>query len=111
MTNSKNNKKGGISILGILLLAVALIIVLSYFHISIQTVVQSPDAQNNFNYVGSTSRNLWTDYLAKPVSNILNSTIIKNLWDSFISNMQRIHDGKPTDFQLSAPQVPLPNQN
>src|ERR1035437_5073437 len=103
MKNFKNNKKGGISILGILLLGVILIVALSYFHINIQSVVQSPDAQNNFSYVGTSSRNLWTDYLAKPVADVLNSTIVKTLWSSFISNMQKIHDGQPTDIQLLAP--------
>ncbi len=101
----KRHKKGGISILGILLLAVVVIIVLSYFNISLKAVVESPATQNNFNYVGSSSRSLWNDYLAKPVSDVLNSKIVKTLWSSFIDNMQRIQKGEPTDFQLIAPSV------
>ena len=103
----KISKKGAISILGILLLAVVLILVLSYFNISLRAIVESPSAQNNFGYVGSSSRSLWNDYLAKPVHDVLNSSIVKNLWNSFIDNMQRIHEGKPTDFQKFAPSVPF----
>ena len=33
-----------------------------------------------------------------------NSTV-NYFWSSFISNMQRIHDGKPNDWQLAAPTV------
>ncbi len=104
---ANRNKKGGISILGILLLGVVLVIVLSYFNISLKAVVESPGVQNNFTYIGSTGRSLWNDYLAKPFSNVLNSTIIKTFWNSFISNMQRIHNGQPTDFEKMAPTVNL----
>lgn len=99
------NKKGGISILGILLLAVVLILVLSYFNISLKAVIESPSAQDNFNYVGSSSRNLWNDYLAKPVSDALNSNVVRYFWNAFISNMQSIQKGEPTDFQKLAPTV------
>ena len=82
-------------------------LVLSYFNISIKTVVNNPTGQENITYVGGGARSLWNDYLAKPFSNVLNSTVVKGLWDSFITNMQYIHDGKPTDFQRSAPIVPI----
>ena len=104
MTNLKG-KKGGISILGIIFFTVIAIIVLSYFNISIKAVVESPQAKDNFTYVGSTSRSLWNDYLAKPVHDILNSDVVKFFWNAFVSNMQSIHDGKPTDFQKFAPTV------
>ena len=100
-----NKRKGGISILGILLLGVVLVVFLSYFNINIKAIVQSPNVQNNFNYIGSSGRSLWNDYLAKPFSNVLNSAIVKYFWNSFISNMQRIHDGQPTDFEKMAPTV------
>jgi len=102
-----NNRKGGISILGILLLGVILIIFLSYFNISLKAVVESPNVKDNFNYIGSSGRSLWNDYLAKPFSNVLNSTVVRGFWDSFIKNMQYIHDGEPTDFQRSAPTFPI----
>ena len=47
----KNFNEKGISILGILILAVVVILVLSYFHMSIKCVVESPPVKNNINYV------------------------------------------------------------
>ena len=103
------NKKSGISIIGILLLGIILIIVLSYFNVSLKAVVESPNVQNNFGYIGSAGRSLWNDYLAKPLSDIKNSAVVKYFWNSFISNMQRIHDGESTDFQKYAPTFPIDN--
>lgn len=105
MANRK--KKGGISILGILLLGIVLIIALSYFNISLKAVVESPNVQNNFSYIGSTGRSLWNDYFAKPLSDIKNSAVVKYFWNSFMKNMQYIHEGEPTDFQRSAPTFPI----
>ncbi|MBU0612267.1 hypothetical protein KKA39_00865 [Patescibacteria group bacterium] len=100
-------KKGGISILGALLLGLVLIIVLSYFNVSIKAIVESPKAKDNFSYIGSTGRSLWNDYLKKPFSNVLNSDTVQYFWKSFLKNMQNIHDGKPTDFQKSAPTLKI----
>ncbi len=102
---AKSNKKGGISILGVVLLTIVLIFVLSFFKINLKAVVESPDAQNNLQYVGYTGRSLWNDYLAKPIANVVGDLKLKTVWDAFISNMQRIHDGQPTDFQKLAPTV------
>lgn len=104
MKNIKN-KKGGISILGMLFLTVLVILVLSFFKINLKAVVEGPDAQNNFQYVGYAGRSLWNDYLAKPVANVIGDIKLSSIWNAFISNMQRIHDGQPTDFQKLAPTV------
>lgn len=97
------NTQKGISILGILFLAVILILVLSYFRISIKSVVESPTGQENINYVGGGTKNLWTAYFAEPASYLWNDVWIKIFWKSFISNMERIRDGQPTDFDNAAP--------
>lgn len=96
------NKQKGMSILGILLLSVVVILVLSYFRISIKSVVESPTGQENINYVGGASKSLWTAYLAEPVSYLWNDVWVKIFWKGFISNMERIRDGKPTDFDEAA---------
>jgi hypothetical protein len=96
-------KKGEISIVGILFLGIILIFVLSYFKISIKSVVESPEAQDNINYVGGGTRNLWNDYLQKPASYLWNDIFIDIFWQSFISNMERIRDGQPTDYEINAP--------
>lgn len=106
-------KKGGISILGIIILAVIAILVLSYFNISIKTVVNSSAGQDNISYIDGTSKSLWTDYLEKPALYLWNDVWVNIFWKGFISNMERLRDGKPTDFDKAANnlQVPQNNQN
>ncbi|MFZ2072799.1 MAG: hypothetical protein WA101_00165 [Minisyncoccia bacterium] len=99
------NKKSGISILGALLLGVILIIVLSYFNVNLKAVVESPSTQSNLNYVGSSSRSLWNDYLKQPIANVFNSKPVQYFWNSFLRNMQNIHDGKGNDFERTAPTI------
>ncbi len=94
--------KGGISILGLLVLTFVVILVLSYFHISIKAVVESPTGQENVNYVGGGAKDLWTTYLAAPASYLWNDVWVNIFWKSFISNMERIRDGQPTDFDKAA---------
>jgi hypothetical protein len=98
-------KKGGISILGILFLGIILILVLSYFNISIQAVVEKPSTQNNVKYVTGSTESLWNEYLKKPLTDFYNDIWVKFFWASFVSNMERIRNGQPTDFQKSAPTV------
>ena len=93
-----HNKQNGVSILGILILGVIIILALSYFNISIKTVVESPTGQENVNYVGGGAKNLWTTYLAKPASYLWYDVWVNIFWKSFISNMERIRDGQPTDI-------------
>jgi|SRR3989344_4653784 len=62
------NKNGGMSILGVLILVVIFILILSYFHISIQAVVESPETQENFNYVIINGKLIWDEYLKRPTA-------------------------------------------
>lgn len=96
------NKKAGISIVGILILAFIALLVLSYFNISIKSVVESPVGQENINYVGGGTENLWTTYLAKPAAYLWNDVWINIFWKGFINNMERIRDGQPTDYTNAA---------
>lgn len=104
MQNRKyfKNKKGGISILGVLVLGVILLLVLSYFNISVKSVVESPAGQENVNYVGGGAKSFWTKYLAEPASYLWHDVWINIFWKGFISNMERIRDGQPTDFDKAA---------
>ncbi len=100
------SKKFGFSILGIILLGVVAIFVLSYFKISIKSVVESPTAQENVGYVTEGSQSIWDKYLKKPAEYIWNEVFINLLWDSFVNNMQRVKNGQPTEIQNSAPSLP-----
>ncbi|HBB49425.1 TPA: hypothetical protein DEQ22_00515 [Candidatus Nomurabacteria bacterium] len=107
MKKLDNNQKG-ISIIGVLVLAVIIILVLSYFNISIKAVVESPTGQENINYVAGGTKSLWTAYLAEPVSYLWNDVWIDIFWKGFISNMERIRDGQPTDFDKAGDALKLP---
>ena len=98
----KNNKKRGISILGILILAFIVILVLCYFNISLKSVVNSPTGQENLNYVGGGATNLWDEYLSKPAAYLWNDVWVNIFWKGFIENMERIRDGKPTVLDQAA---------
>ena len=99
----KRNK--GISILGILFFGIILILVLSYFGISIRAVVESPEAQDNIEYVEGGTRSLWNDYLKEPAEYLWNDIFINIFWESFISNMERLKDGQSTDFEIASPSI------
>lgn len=100
-----NKKNQGISILGIIFLAAILILVLSYFNISVKGVVESPTGQENINYVKGTSQSLWDKYLAEPAHYLWKDVWVDIFWKSFILNMERIRDGKPTDVTNAAPKA------
>jgi hypothetical protein len=88
------NKKGGISILGLLVLAIIIIFALSYFHISIKAVIESPAGQYNINYVGGDSKNPVNSYFVQPVLNFWNNTALPFL-NSFTSNVQKNINSQP----------------
>lgn len=92
----------GLSILGVILMGVLIILVLSYFKVSIKSVVESPTGQENINYVQGGTESLWNAYFAKPAAYLWNDVWVNIFWKSFISNMERIRDGKPTDFDNAA---------
>ncbi len=103
MNNHFNNSKNGISILGVLFFGLIIILVLSYFHISIRNVVESPTGQDNINYVQGSTRSVWDRYLKDPASYLWNEVWLKIFWRPFILNMERIRDGKPTELDNTAP--------
>lgn len=95
------NKQKGISILGVLLLGVILILVLSYFNISIKSVVESPTAEENIEYVRGGTRSIWIDYLREPANYLWHDVWVDLFWKPFIDNMQRLRDGRPTDLDTA----------
>lgn len=96
------NKNGGISILKIIIIIAIAILVLSYFRISIKSVVESPTGQENINYVQGSTKSVWDKYLKDPAYYLWHDVWVNIFWKSFISNMERIRDGKPTDFDKAA---------
>ena len=97
-----NQKNRGISILGILLLGFILLLVLSYFKISVREVVESPEAQENIGYVKGTTKSFWDKYLKDPATYLWQDVWLDIFWKGFIDNMERIRDDKPTDLDIAA---------
>ena len=94
--------------LGILLLGVILLLVLGYFKISVREVVESPESQENINYVKGTTKSIWDKYFKGPASYLWNDVWVDIFWKSFVSNMERIRDDQPTDFDKAADNLKVP---
>ena len=103
---SKKINNRGMGLIKVIFFGFIIILILSYFKINIKTIVESPDGQSNINYVKGTSMTIWEAYLEKPLSYLWNDVFKEIFWKSFISNMERIRDGKPTDYELAAPVMP-----
>ena len=95
-------------LIGIILIIIIALLVISYFNINLQTVVQKPTTQQNFTYVASTSTSFWNTYLQKPASYLWNTVFIGLLWSSFINEMTLIKNGQPTTLQQQAPTISTP---
>ncbi len=95
----------GLSILGVIFFGVIIILVLSYFKVSIRTVVESPEAQDNLDYVGGETVSLWDRYFKEPVSYLWNDIWLELFWRPFVYNMQKLVNGKPDDIQQEVPSV------
>ena len=89
-----------------ILLVIILIIVLSYFNIDIRGIIEAPQTKENFGYLWGWSVFIWSEYLSNPILYFWNNIFIDLLWESFISNLERIKGGEPHDFELNVPQVP-----
>ena len=98
----------GISILGAVILFVIILVILGYFDISVKSVVEKPETQENLNYVRGGVMGIWDKYLAKPASYLWNDVWLPYFWRPFIDNMGRIRDKMPTDYDLNAPTVNAP---
>ena len=103
------NKKAGMSILGAIVLGILIILVLSYFNVSIRAVIESPTGQENINYVGGGVKGFWNKYLAGPAHYLWQDVWLDIFWQGFINNMERIRDGKPTVIDEAAIRVNFPN--
>ena len=100
-------KKNNTGLIQFIILVVVVILLLSYFNIDIRGIVESPQTQANFNYISGFIKLVWVDYLSRPVLYFWNNIFINLLWESFVSNLERIKRGESSDFELNAPYVPL----
>lgn len=97
--NQYIQNKGGISIIGIIILAIILILILSYFGYDIRSIVESPKAKENLNYVGGVVEDLWNKFFKKPAEYV---------WENFFLKLsKKINTKDSVNFENLAPNLPL----
>lgn len=97
-------RKGGL--IKLIILIIIGVIALSYFNIDVRGIIEAPQTQQNFQYIGDQIELVWDQYLADPVLYFWNNIFIDLLWDSFVENMERIKEGRPTELQENSPRGP-----
>ena len=107
MTYIRNRESG--FIIKLILIIISLVLIFSFFGVDIKSVAESPQTQKNIAYVVGIGKSVWDKYLSKPILYFWQNIFIDLLWESFVSNMERIKRGEPTDLQLMAPFVPIPD--
>ena len=88
----------------LIIFIVIVIAVLSYFNISVRTIVNSDMVQDNFSFVWGWVKSVWNNYMARPARYLWNDIFIKLLWSSFVDNLEKVKGGEPIDMIENAPQ-------
>ena len=85
-----------------IIIFIILILVLSYFGVNIQSVVNSPTGQSNVSYVWSGVTYVWNNYLSVPF-NYLWRTVGTTLWNAFTQGIQniKVNQNMPNLNQIS----------
>jgi len=104
MINPSKNR-GGISIIGVLFFGVLIVLLLSYLGISIKSVVESPEGQENINYIAGGVRNLWYDYLKEPAEYVWNDVIIGIVWENLLSAVGNLRNMNSTNLGNFSPEI------
>lgn len=108
--SQKNTNRG---VIKLILILVVFILILSYFNIDLRAVVESPQAQQNIQYVKSlvlrawdtTLKPLWDNYLSKPILYFWQNIFIEILWKSFTQGLSALQAGH-FNSASSTPSVP-----
>ena len=110
MKNIKN-KKGGISIIGLIVFVIITVLVLNYFNINVRKIAQSHTGQENINYVVDNGKTVaitaWQKYIKDELTHIWKDIILKIFIQSFIDSMT----GKINFQEQLAPVMPTYNGN
>ena len=97
-------------IVKLIILIVVSLLVLSYFGISLRTLVNSPTTQDNISYTSNGAVTVWDTYLKRPATYLWNQIFIDLIWDPAIENLKNMRNNQPTTIQNNAPTVPAPKQ-
>lgn len=86
-------------------LIIIFILILSYFGVSVRSIVENQMVRDNFVYVWTWIKGVWITYLADTASYIWNDIFADLLWDSFLENLKRIKSGENMELMEQAPSV------
>jgi hypothetical protein len=89
----------------LIILIIIAIIALSYFGFDLRGIVEAPQTQENLSYVWGLLISLWENILRRPVLFFWQNIFIDLLWETFVSNFERLKAGESTDFELNVPSV------
>ena len=89
-------------IIKMIILIVIAILILSYFGYNIRSLVNSPNTQDNFSYVGGVVVDVWNNYLKVPATYAWDF-FINMVWNPAVHNLMNINNGQPPTVQLSLP--------
>lgn len=94
----------------LIIIIVLIIVVLSYFNISVRSIINGEIFQDNWSYITNGIAYVWNTYLVGPASYLYNDIFIDLLWNSFIDNMKAIKGGGTPDLLSNPPAVPTISQ-
>lgn len=81
-----------------IILALILIIVLSFFGYDLRAIIEAPQTQSNLEYAYGGVTTVW-DYVKGPIIYFYDKIFIGILWQAFIHNLGRIDAGAPTELE------------
>lgn len=82
-----------------IILALIVIIVLSYFGYDLRAIIEAPTTQNNLHYTWGGVSYVWDNFLRGPVTYLWNNVFLGILWQAFLHNLGRINAGAPTELE------------
>jgi hypothetical protein len=85
-----------------IILALIIVIVLSYFGYDLKAIIEAPITQNNIHYAWGGVSYVWDTYLKNTVTYLWNNIFIGILWNAFVHNLGRIDAGAPTELENAA---------
>ena len=94
-------------IIKMIILIVIALLILSYFGYNLRAIVNAPNTQDNFSYVGGAVVDVWNNYLKAPATYAWD-LFMDLIWKPAIANLTNMKNGQPTNIQQIPPMLPPP---
>ena len=108
--NMQKNSTRGFIRLRTILIAIVIILIISFFGIDLKKLTENPTTQNNFRYVWSGVTYVWDSYLRTPLSYVWNNIFIDLIWEPSYYALSQLKKGEgDTLFKSISPIVHFDN--